>query len=127
MYIAFQTAKKNDIYFLDEGAIQYITSVCYDSHIVLNDSLKQIIHLFYKRNKAIVCFLSVDIQTSIERIKKRDFSYDRYNLADIEIMRSLLKLKEANLKATLEVAKNIKAIEVVEFKDIEKHLVTKKK
>ena len=124
MYVAYQSAKKNVIYVLDEGAIQYITSICYNSQMVSNDDLAKIVKLFYKRNKSYVSFVEVEIQDSIKRIKKRNFPYDRYNLDSDEKMRILLEQKAQNIQTVLKVAENNRTIKVISLKDIKRIIST---
>lgn len=94
--------KKNsdyDIIFLEEGVIQFISSLVYLEKIRDNDRICKIVSRLNKIVKIQPIYCCLDIELSLERIMGRERSGDRFSKStDADVMRKALNYKKTNLE-----------------------------
>jgi hypothetical protein len=100
LYRSMQMHKQEEIYLLDEGPIQYLTSIAYESEFEDTASLKQAANMMLRSEK-IVFFCECPLDIVVERIRQRDRKNDRYNIADESRLRELLAVKISNIRFLL--------------------------
>lgn len=98
-WFVYSKAETNDktILILDEGIIQYLSSIPHDSSIASHANEYRISEVkdIYKKTLIVNCFQ--DFDTVIERILNRGKYNDRFYLSNRDKMRHLLKIKSTNL------------------------------
>lgn len=88
------------ILLLEEGPIQYLSSLAYDSEMVRNDLINEYFNLF--SNMRYICvFCDCDNTVCIERIRKRDKKAGNYR-ADNEDIYEKLNIKKKNILTIIE-------------------------
>ena len=96
LYRAIKLHKKGAAYLLEEGPLQYLTSIAYDSALVETEALKRAVSIMTQHEKAvIVCECPVDV--IIDRIAGREKRGDRYNIDDKDKLTELLRIKKENI------------------------------
>lgn len=70
------TCKENkyDMMFLEEGIIQFISSMFYMEELPANNNIQRIAGYFSKRIKVVPIYCDVEIKESMKRIKERPYS-----------------------------------------------------
>lgn len=100
IYRAIKKHNKNDIFLLEEGPIQYLSSIAYDTNLVEAASLNQAINIMTAHESVvIVCECPMDI--IVNRIQDRKKKGDRYNFDDTIKMKELLQFKKENINFLL--------------------------
>ena len=100
---ALNNSSKNLI-LLDEGPIQYLTSIPFNERIIENEHLENAVSVLCK-NEKLVFYCNCPVDLSVERlVKKKKEGYTdngRYDIEDAEELRKLLLIKEGNIRAVL--------------------------
>lgn len=95
----YRSIKKHnikDVYILEEGPIQYLSSIAYDTNLVETALLNQAVNIMTKHERVVIlCECPMDIIVS--RIRNRHKKSDRYNFDDTAKMKKLLQLKKENI------------------------------
>ena len=92
---------KTDYLLFDEGILQYITTLSHGKPIAKLEKLPKVLKPIYESANTSVISCSVDIDTNIERLKKRGNKGDRYLTGDIEQQKTNLELKSKNIQAVI--------------------------
>ena len=96
VYFSYYEKKKNDyVLLLDEGIIQYITSLEYEHSLpkeILPFAKTLLIHY-----RPVIIDCQIPLDTVEERIRSREKTGDRYYLSDDDSVRKLLQQKRDNL------------------------------
>lgn len=100
IYRAIKKHNKNDVYLLEEGPIQYLSSIAYDINLVETDLLNQAVNTMTEQERVVIlCECPMDIIVS--RIRNRHKKSDRYYFDDTVKMKKLLQLKKENINFLL--------------------------
>jgi len=95
----------NHLVLLDEGPVQYLTSIPFDKKIIENDNLENAVSVLCK-NEKMVFYCNCPVELSVNRLvhrKKEGYTDNgRYDIENAEELRKLLTIKEKNIKAVLQ-------------------------
>lgn len=87
-----------DILFLEEGVIQFISSLVYLGTIRDDERICKIVDILNKIIKIQPIYCCLDVELSLERIKGRERAGDRFSKStDADVMYQALNYKKANL------------------------------
>lgn len=86
---------------LEEGFIQYLSSLSYDHDLYISKTLKCLIKRFFNDFDIIVVSCTVPVYESASRIRKRKKRGDRYYIEDEEQQIKLLTKKQENINTLL--------------------------
>lgn len=87
---------------LDEGLIQYITSLAYGSHLVAGEGLDNLIKKVFPKNvEYYIINCNIPVETSIERVRERNRKNDRYDVGNEETRKKLMSVKKENIDILL--------------------------
>ena len=92
---------KTDYLLFDEGILQYITSLSHGKPIANLEKLPKVLKPIYESADTYIIDSQVDIDTNIERLKKRANQGDRFLAGDTEEQKATLELKFKNIQAVL--------------------------
>ena len=92
---------KTDYLLFDEGILQYITTLSHGKAIADLEKLPKVLKPIYESTDTYVISCSVDIDTNIERLKKRGNKGDRYLIGEAEQQKANLELKDKNIQAVI--------------------------
>lgn len=92
---------------LDEGFLQFITSIIFDLKLKDNKKLDKFVRLLFRKFNIIEIRCDINIDIAIKRIKERKRNLDRYSYNyDNTELKNLLTTKEYNLNLLLKYARN---------------------
>ena len=94
----------NNNYVLDEGIIQYISSLSYKKSILDNENTNTLLStLLPHREDYYIIYCSLPVEQTIKHLKKRNRKqkHDRYNIEDTELQQKLLDIKKQNIEIIL--------------------------
>lgn len=87
---------------LDEGLIQYITSLAYSSRLIPGEKLEDLIEMVFPKNEEYyIINCRIPVETSMERVRARNRKNDRYDVGDEEIRKKLMSVKKENIDILL--------------------------
>lgn len=91
---------KYDIMILDEGIIQFTSSLFFMEDVPTNNNLEKIANYFYRKIDIKPIFCSLDISVSMQRIKDRPYKQKfRYSyMRGAEVLKKALTYREKNLR-----------------------------
>ena len=98
IYMDYKVRKtKDSIFILDEGIVQYVSSLAYDKEIEFDSGLKKLVRRFIKKYDPTVIDCHISVDTAYDRIMGRGKTNDRYYLDDKDEVKRLLKIKRDNI------------------------------
>lgn len=86
---------------LDEGIVQYLSSLAYDKSIFLHFGLNRLIKRVFRDFNITVVYCIIPLTESAKRIKNRNRPGDRYNVENEDRQSYLLQKKKDNIEAIL--------------------------
>ena len=104
---------------LEEGLIQYVSSIAYKEELCENNTFEEIMSIIHMFDEYKVVYCDLDIEECISRVKKRNKKGDRYNLEELVQMKELLEIKRHNIKKVIE-KMNISETDILKLNTTEK-------
>lgn len=105
--------KCNENIFLDEGLIQYITSLSYVNPLMPGDELECLIERVFPDNiDYYVVNCEIPVEIAMKRVKQRNRKNDRYNVDIADMQKELMNVKKENICVLLE-SRALKRIKVI--------------
>lgn len=107
-----------DFLFLDEGAIQHLTSVSHEKKVVISKELTNLVFQRLYCKNAIVLNCTLPFDRNVERLLKRQRKGDRFiKVSDQETIEAL-KIKKNNIESVLD-AMQIETLYQIDTSDLE--------
>ena len=94
--------KSNENIFLDEGLIQYITSLAYSNPLIPGEELECLIErVFPDDTDYYIINCDISVETAIARVKQRNRRNDRYAVDNEKMQKKLMSVKKENIDILL--------------------------
>lgn len=98
---------RNEVILLEEGPIQYLSSIPFDVRLKNSENLYDSVDLL-DAEKYIIVDCQCEIDTSITRLKHRSKGSDRYSNKSNEELKQLLEVKRNNLDTIIHISDSVK-------------------
>lgn len=86
---------------LDEGIIQYLTSLSYDKELEMNEQMDELIQIVFPQiQDYYIIDCEISLEESINRLNKRNRKqkHDRYNIDDLQLQKKIMSVKQKNIR-----------------------------
>ena len=98
VYLDYKKKKIEDpVFILDEGIVQYVSSLAFEDKIVFKSGLKRLVRKIVKEYNPIIINYQISVETAYNRIMSRGKVNDRYYNNDPDHAKRLLIVKRQNI------------------------------